>query len=297
MRGSFQALVGVLLVSQVLSCSGSKGHNESPTASITSPSNEFTALAGDPVRFAGSAHDPDSGMLRGTDLMWNSSIDGSLGTGSSLTTSDLSVGSHSITLVAVDARGSSDSTGISIEILPLAGDAFESDDNGEQATHTVSGAIQTHNISPATDEDWITFSLPGPSVVVLETRGEPGDDTVLELYDGGLSLIESDDDAGLGSNSRITRICGASELPAGTYLARVTSSKSEGVIGKYDLAYTAVSWGLRPLQRSSRRSKLLPPVGRRSSWKTSPTRPCSNRLRPPVSRSSWIRWWNRSMTS
>lgn len=241
MRGSVQALVGVLLVSQVFACSGSKAPDKSPTASIASPHNGFTELAGHPVEFEGSGDDPENGMLPGTALTWRSSIDGSLGTGTSLTNSDLSVGSHSITLIAVDPSGSSDSTRIWIDILPLPGDAFESDDNSEQATQTGSGDIQTHNISPATDEDWITFTLTEPSVVVLETRGEPGDDTVLELYDGRLGLIESDDDSGLGSSSRITRICGESELQAGTWLARVTSSESKGVIGDYDLAYTAVS--------------------------------------------------------
>lgn len=241
MRGSFQALVGVLLASQAFSCSGSAVPNKSPTVSISFPSYGFSALAGSPVMFKGSAHDPENGMLPGRVLTWRSSIDGSLGAGSSLTTSDLSVGSHSITLMAVDPPGSVGSMQISIDILPLPGDAFESDDSDEQATPIVSGAIQTHNISPATDEDWITFTLTAPSVVVLETRGDPGDDTVLELYDGRLGLIESDDDSGLGSNSRITRICGESELQAGTWLARVTSSESEGVIGKYDLAYTAVS--------------------------------------------------------
>jgi len=215
--------------------------NGVPTVSISQPADAASFEEGAEISFVGSAMDTEDGALTGGALAWSSSIDGSFGSGETAATSGLSIGAHVITLTAQDAQSQTGSATVSIEVTPKPGDSFESDDTSAEATVTASGAIQAHNISPAADEDWITFTLTAPSVVVLETRGGSGDDTVLELYDDLLGLIESDDDDGLGASSRITRVCGTNELPAGTYYARVTSFNAATSILAYDLAYTAVS--------------------------------------------------------
>ena len=217
------------------------GANGVPTASISQPADAASFEEGQQITFTGSATDVEDGDLTGAALTWSSSIDGTFGSGESTATSGLSVGAHVITLSARDAQSQTGTATVSIEVTLQGPDSFESDDTSAEATVTASGEIQTHNISPDTDEDWITFTLTAPSVVVLETRGGSGDDTVLELYDDLLGLIESNDDGGLGAGSRITRACGTNELPAGTYFARVTSYNAETSILSYDLAYTAVS--------------------------------------------------------
>jgi hypothetical protein len=215
--------------------------NGVPTASISQPADGASYEEGQTISFAGSATDAEDGDLPGTALTWSSSIDGLFGSGESASTSALAAGDHVITLSARDAQSQIGTATVSIEVTAQGPDGFESDNTSAEATVTASGSIQAHNISPATDEDWIEFTLTTPSVVVLETRGGSGDDTVLELYDDLLSLIESDDDDGVGASSRITRTCGTNELPAGTYFARVTSFNTESSILAYDLAFTAVS--------------------------------------------------------
>lgn len=215
--------------------------NGVPTVSISQPADAASVEEGQEVTFTGSATDTEDGALTGASLTWSSSIDGLFGSGESTATTGLSAGAHVVTLAAQDAQSQIGSATVSIEISPLSGDSFESDDNSGEATATSSGAIQAHNISPATDEDWITFTLAAPSVVVLETRGGSGDDTVLDLFDDVLNLVESNDDGGVGGSSRITRVCGTNELPAGTYFGRVTSFGAATSILAYDLAYTAVS--------------------------------------------------------
>ena len=215
--------------------------NGTPAVTIDQPANGSVFLDTDLISFVGSAVDDEDGALSGGSLAWSSSLDGAFATGEAPAALSLSAGTHLITLTATDAQSQEGSASVSITVESTQGDAFEDDDTSAQATVIGSGEIQEHNIRPSTDEDWLTFTLAAPSVVVLETRGEPGDDTVLELYDGALGLIESDDDGGLNSNSRITRICGTNELPAGDYFVRVTSFESGITISDYEVAYTSVS--------------------------------------------------------
>ncbi len=75
---------------------------------------------------------------------------------------------------------------------------------------------QTHNICLSWDEDWTTFTLAEDSEVVIETSGTGGDNTQMWLYDSSLNEIEFNDDGGTNLFSRIDRVCGTDELPAGT---------------------------------------------------------------------------------
>ena len=73
------------------------------------------ADAGTSVSFSGSASDPEDGNLSGG-LSWSSSLDGSIGSGASFSTSGLSVGSHTITASVTDSGGLSDSAQVSITV-------------------------------------------------------------------------------------------------------------------------------------------------------------------------------------
>ncbi|MCG8456421.1 MAG: M12 family metallo-peptidase, partial [Holophagales bacterium] len=86
-----------------------------PTVSITAPADGSTADLGTSVTFSGTASDVEDGDLSGS-LSWTSSIDGSIGSGASFSTSTLSAGNHTITASATDSDSQSgfDSIGLSI---------------------------------------------------------------------------------------------------------------------------------------------------------------------------------------
>ncbi|MDX1577382.1 MAG: alpha/beta hydrolase fold domain-containing protein [Gemmatimonadota bacterium] len=93
--------------------------NGAPTATITSPADGATFVEGLSIPFAGSASDPEDGSLAGSSLQWSSNIDGEMGTGETVTAA-LSVGSHAITLTAVDSRGSAGTASIGVTVNQAA---------------------------------------------------------------------------------------------------------------------------------------------------------------------------------
>ena len=78
--------------------------NQAPTASITSPVGSFFN-EGENIAFSGSGSDIEDGQLDSSALEWRSSVDGVIGTGSTLVTSALSADDHEITLSATDSDG------------------------------------------------------------------------------------------------------------------------------------------------------------------------------------------------
>ncbi|MEM9293527.1 MAG: M36 family metallopeptidase, partial [Acidobacteriota bacterium] len=91
------------------------GGNTAPTANITAPSNGATFESGTSVSFAGNASDAEDGTLTGS-LSWTSSLDGSIGSGGSFSTSSLSVGNHTITASVSDSGGLNASDSITLTI-------------------------------------------------------------------------------------------------------------------------------------------------------------------------------------
>lgn len=90
-----------------------------PTVTITSPASGLTVNEGTPVQLTGSATDPEDGPLGETALAWASSVDGALGTGSSLEVASPSVGVHTITLTATDSDGNKGNASTSVLVANL----------------------------------------------------------------------------------------------------------------------------------------------------------------------------------
>jgi len=104
---------------------------------------------------------------------------------------------------------------------PPTPDAYEPDNTSSEAKIIQSGVRQTRSILPGADVDWIRFTLPGTSNVVIETSG-PFGDTRMWLYDSGLNQLAYNDDAN-GPWSRISK----NYLPAGTYYIKIEAYNNE----------------------------------------------------------------------
>ena len=90
--------------------------NNPPELTITSPENGSSVEVGSDVVFAGNASDVEDGSL--SDLIdWRSSIDGALGTGQSITLSDLAVGEHTISAGVTDSLGESVSRELRLTVV------------------------------------------------------------------------------------------------------------------------------------------------------------------------------------
>src|SRR5258706_333736 len=87
-----------------------------PVVSIYFPFNNNHFAHGDTVALEANATDYEEGVLPNHRISWSSNIDGSLGTGGQLPINTLSVGNHTISVIALDTLGASTSAQISITI-------------------------------------------------------------------------------------------------------------------------------------------------------------------------------------
>ena len=133
--------------------------NQPPAVTIDAPADGATFTEGESITFSGSGSDAEDGDVT-VSLAWVSSLDGAIGNGGSVSRSDLSVGTHTITATATDNDGLTGSDQITITIdevntpptaaitAPADGATFT---QGEAITFTGSG-------NDAEDED-VTASL------------------------------------------------------------------------------------------------------------------------------------------
>ncbi len=91
-----------------------------PVVTITAPADGSSSEIGDSVTFTGTAIDPEDGDISAS-LSWSSSIDGTIGSGASFSTTALSLGSHTITASATDSNSLQGSDVITISVTPVGG--------------------------------------------------------------------------------------------------------------------------------------------------------------------------------
>lgn len=169
--------------------------NELPTASISSPADGASVDQDEDVNFQGSGNDPEDGTLTGDALVWDSDLDGQIGTGESFTRSDLAAGNHKITLTVTDSRGATDTESIDLAVE----------------------GPPTASISSPSDQSIFDEG----NAVTLE--GSASDPTEGEL--GGSSLEWSSDvDGSLGTGETIT----TSSLSGGPHAVTLTATDADG---------------------------------------------------------------------
>jgi uncharacterized protein YjiK len=94
--------------------------NTAPVVTITSPVEGSSTVLGQKVSFAGTALDTEDGS-RTASLRWTSSLDGLIGTGSSFTKTNLTLGTHVITATATDLGGLQGSSSVTIVVVENSG--------------------------------------------------------------------------------------------------------------------------------------------------------------------------------
>jgi hypothetical protein len=113
-----------------------------------------------PVAFHGSSWDLEDGMLSGDQLVWTSSIDGVIGAGQVFIHSNLSPGTHTITLTGTDTSDQSSSKAVTVTITPRTVISPDCNNNG---------VLDAVDISNGTSVDGNANSVPdeceGPSCI------------------------------------------------------------------------------------------------------------------------------------
>ncbi|MFQ6062427.1 MAG: hypothetical protein ACE5J9_04540, partial [Methanosarcinales archaeon] len=90
--------------------------NHKPVSKINLPT-QTVFTEGNPVLITGNGTDIEDGELPETALTWTSSINGLIGNGSVLNTTNLSVGNHTIALTVIDSKGAMSMDSIKIQIF------------------------------------------------------------------------------------------------------------------------------------------------------------------------------------
>jgi len=182
---------------------------EAPVVSITSPPNGSNFAEGSPVTFTGTAIDAQNNDLS-NQLVWSSSIDGSIGSGSPVETNLLSLGTHSVTASVIDNNGNTGSKSITLTIT--------STNTPPEVT------IETPTTGSSVDEgETITFT------------GNANDD-----QDGDLS-------AGLSWSSSINGTIGTgasvgtNQLSPGSHTITASVTDSGGLSGSASIEITVVN--------------------------------------------------------
>ena len=114
-----------------------------PVTKIISPSDDSLLNTGESISFEGEAKYSYDGILTGDSLVWTSSIDGKIGTGTSFTKDDLTPGSHTITLTATDSLDDTgtDSIDIFVDISDRKVWEFDTGDNVDSSPAVLGGYV------------------------------------------------------------------------------------------------------------------------------------------------------------
>ena len=223
--------------------------NAFPTASITSPTDGSTFNEGDNITFNGTGSDPEDGALTDAFLVWTSSIDDQIGTGTSFTTSSLSVGAHTITLTATDSNSATGTDSVSITVnATYSWTMLNLPDTGQTMSYTDTwGEDSDYNINPPSYADNGDGTI---TDYVTSLMWQKQDDDLGYTWDNAISYCESLELAGytdwrLPSKKELLSI-----VDYGTYNPSIDITYFPGTNAlKYwssttDATFPSIAWGV-----------------------------------------------------
>jgi hypothetical protein len=188
--------------------------NEPPTATIDQPASNSTFCAGETVTLRGSAFDPNQPFgLPDSAFSWSSSLNGSLGTGATRSTSSLTSNTtHVITLRVTDDQGAWDEDSINLTILSASHPDCEDLDPTAVITSPANNA--DFDADSGSDPYYKQITFTG---IVGDTEDMIGDLTVEWISDrqgslGTASVNTSTGETTITSNIWVFDSCGSTHV-------------------------------------------------------------------------------------
>lgn len=173
--------------------------NNVPAVTIARPASGAQFSQGTTIVFEGTATDAEDGDLGGAALSWASDLDGALGTGAMLSTPDLQLGTHTISLTATDSKNGAGTSTVVITIGPPTANRAPT----AAISQPVHGA-----------------AFPNGAVIQFVGTGIDAEDGALS---GGSLIWQSDRDGQIGSGRSFTRV-----LSPGDHRITLTATDAVG---------------------------------------------------------------------
>ncbi|MBD5781196.1 DUF1349 domain-containing protein [Pelagicoccus sp. NFK12] len=188
--------------------------NQEPRVTIASPLDEAFFLAGEEIVFTGSATDPEDGDVTSS-LKWVSDIDAGESFGATVSTSNLSVGVHTITATAVDTHDLVGSNSITVTVADSSSRPVVSIDSPTAAAGFDEGSPVVFAATAIDAEDGDLSSGVAWKSNIDGNLGTGRTISVDDLTAGIHTITATVSDSGLlpGSSSISVTIRGVSALP------------------------------------------------------------------------------------
>ena len=238
--------------------------NTAPTASITTPTDGSSFTLAETISFSGFATDAeDDDAVVTANLDWTSSIDGSIGTGDSFSTT-LSLGTHTITATATDSGLLTGIESITLNVLPAGGGTttlsilinFDSDDAEEKPNGNVVIRSSDLDLVRSGGEQTVGLRFNGVSI--------PQNATIVDAY------IQFNAH-GLHSEATSLTLAGEATDNAATFVNNIA-----GNISTRPRTTASVSWPLIPAwtvigeadldQRTPDLTSIIQEIVNRTNW-------------------------------
>lgn len=165
--------------------------NRLPTAQIIEPADNITAVISETVAFEGIAYDVGTGTMEDSQVQWISNIDGALGNGARLSTANLNVGNHVITLQADDGAGGIATDSVEVTVvsdptqLPATPDKLVVGPSSivfNPATSVTSNSLSIDNQNTANSITW-NASSSEPWIQLSTASGTTPDNSEITIND------------------------------------------------------------------------------------------------------------------